>query len=73
MDENDNMVKLTHLTLDDDEIAVLVDALQADIEDYDDAAKEANDEGDLGQAREYALAAQRVLAVLQKVRGASND
>jgi hypothetical protein len=67
---NDQMTELTNLAFNDDEIAILVDALEADFEDYDEAAKEANVEGDVAQSRDLAAAAHRVQAVLLKVRGA---
>jgi hypothetical protein len=67
------MTKLTHFALDEDEMAILVDALEADLADYVEAAQEAETEGELVQASEFATAAQRVRAVLQKVRGASPD
>jgi hypothetical protein len=67
------MTKLTHFALDEDEMAILVDALEADLADYVEAAQEATTEGELVQASELATAAQRVRGVLQKVRRASPD
>jgi hypothetical protein len=65
------MMQLTHLALDADEMAILVDALEADLADYVEAAQEANEEGEAVEAAGFATAAQRVEAVLQKVRRAS--
>jgi hypothetical protein len=62
-----------HLAFAPDELAILIDALEADLEEYTDAANEAREEGSTDQANELAEAALRVQAVLQKVRGASND
>ena len=67
------MTQLTHFALDADEMATLVDALEADLADYVEAAQEANEEGELVQANEFATAAQPVEAVLQKVPRASSD
>lgn len=67
------MTDLTHLALRTEELAVLVDALEADLEDYSEAAEEAKGEGAADLAAEFGAAAQRVQALLQKVRGASND
>jgi len=65
------MTNLTHFALDADEMAILIDALEADLADYFEAAKEANDEGNVDEATNFAAAAQRVQAVLDKVRGES--
>lgn len=67
------MTDLTHLALRAEELTVLVEALEADLEDYTEAAGEARDEGAADLAAEFGAAAQRVQALLQKVRGASND
>ena len=62
-----------HLALEPDELAIVIDALEADMDDYVEAAKEAKAEGDVEQATDLAEAALRVQAVLQKAREASND
>jgi hypothetical protein len=67
------MSDLANLTFDSDELAILFDALEADLEDYTDAANEAREEGSTDQANELAGAALRVQAVLEKVRGASKE
>jgi hypothetical protein len=67
------VTQLTHLALDADEMAILIDALEADLADCVEAAQEANDDGEVVQASGFATAAQRVEAVLQKVRRAGSD
>ena len=67
------MTDLTHLAFGPEEMTVLVDALEADLEDYVDAAEEAKDEGAVDEAAEFAIAAQRVRALLQRVRQAAAD
>lgn len=67
------MTDLTHLALRPEELTVLVEALEADFEDYTEAAEEAKDEGAADLAAEFGAGALRVQALLQKVRGASND
>ena len=67
------MNDITTLTFHSDELEVLIDALEADHDDYAEAAKEATKEGDTEEAAELSAAAQRVQALLRKVRGANND
>lgn len=67
------MTHITTLTFHSDEMETLIDALEADHDDYAEAAKEATEEGDTEEAAELSAAAQRVHTLLQKVRGASND
>ena len=62
-----------NLTLSADELSIFVDALEAELEDYTDAAQEAKEEGQSGQAAAFNSAAKRVLAVLEKMRGLSAD
>lgn len=64
------MTDLTHLAFGPEEMTILVDALEADLEDYVDAAEEAKDEGAADQVAEFEIAAQRLRALLQKVRQA---
>lgn len=61
------------LSFSPDELGVLIDALEADYEDYTEAAQEAIAEGSVEQATDLTEAASHVQAVLQKVRGAHND
>jgi hypothetical protein len=58
------------LTLDASEVEILVDALEADLEDYIESAKEAGEEGSREQAQTFAEAATQVESVLRKVRAA---
>jgi hypothetical protein len=67
------MMDDVQLSFSPDELAVLIDALEADFEDYTEAAQEATAEGSAEQATDLADAALQVQAVLQKVRGAHND
>jgi hypothetical protein len=67
------MTQLTHLALHAEEMAVLIDALEADLDDYMEAAEEARDEGKADQAKKLTDSAQRVRAVLGKVRGSSSE
>lgn len=62
-----------HLSFSPDELVVLIDALEADFDDYSEAAEEATGEGSVDQASDLTDAALRVRSLLQKVRGASND
>jgi hypothetical protein len=67
------MTDHVQLSFSPDELAVLIDALEADLEDYTEAAQEAAADGSAEDASEFRDAASHVQAVLQKVRGAHND
>lgn len=67
------MNNITTLRFHPDEMEVLIDALEADHDDYTEAAKEATKEGDTEEAADLSAAAQRVQALLRKIRGACDD
>lgn len=62
------MPDTTTLTLTSDECEIIVDALEADLEDYLEAAREAHEEGNREEATTFGEAAQRVRTLLDKVR-----
>jgi hypothetical protein len=71
--QKDFMTDHVQLSFSPDELGVLIDALEADFEDYTEASQEAAAEGSADQATDLKDAALQVQAVLQKVRGAHND
>ncbi len=56
------------LTLTEDEAEILVDALEADLEGYVDAAKEARDSDNRADVKTFTEASERIQALLAKVQ-----
>jgi hypothetical protein len=63
------MPKTLKLTLTEDEAEILVDALEADLEGYVEAAKEARGNGNRADVTTFTEAAERIGALLAKVQG----
>jgi hypothetical protein len=61
------MANLT-LTLTEDEAELLVDALEADMEGYVEAAKEARGNNNRADVKTFTEAAERIQALLSKVQ-----
>lgn len=62
------MPKTIKLTLSEDEAEILVDALEADLEGYVEAAKEARGNGNRADVKTFTEASERVQAVLAKLQ-----
>ena len=62
------MPKTIKLTLTEDEAAIVADALETDADGYDDALKDARANGPRADVATFTEAAQRVRAVLARVR-----
>ena len=58
------------LTLTEDEAEIIVDALEADLEGYQDSIKDARANGQRGEVATFSEAAERIIAVRTKVRAA---
>ncbi len=65
------MSQLTQLAFGEDEMEILIEALEADLEDYVEAAQEAREAGQPDEGDEFAAAAENVQALLQKVLDAA--
>lgn len=61
------MSKTIKLALTEDEIGILVDALEADLEGYVEAAKEARGNGNRDDVTTFTEAAERIQAVMGKL------
>lgn len=64
------MTKAIRLDLTEDEAEIIIDALDADLEGYVEAAKDARANRNRSEAETFAEAARRITDVLQKVRAA---
>lgn len=62
------MPRTIKLTLTLDEAEIVVDALEADLEDYLEGAKEAREEGNAADAETFAEAAERIGSLLSTLR-----
>ena len=56
------------LTFNEDEVEMLVDALEADMEGYIEAAKEAADSGNKADVETFSEAAERIQALLSRIQ-----
>lgn len=63
------MAKSIKLSLSEDEVEILVDALEADLEGYVEAAKEARGNGKREDVQTFTEAAQRIQALMGKLQG----
>ena len=61
------------LTFNEDEAEILVDALDADMEGYQDSVKDARANGNRDDAQTFNDAAERIKAVRDKIRAAIGD
>ena len=62
------MAKSIKLTLSEDEVEILVDALEADLEGYVESAKEARGNGNRADVATFTEAAQRIQALITKLQ-----
>ena len=62
------MTKNIDLTLSEDELEMVVDALEVDLEGYLDSAKEARGNGNREDVKTFSEAAERIGALIAKVR-----
>lgn len=62
------MAKSIKLTLSEDEVEILVDALEADLEGYVEAAKEARGNNKREDVQTFTEAAQRIQALMTKLQ-----
>lgn len=62
------MAKAITLTLTEDETEILVDALEADLEGYVEAAKEARGNGNREDVQTFTEAAQRIQGLITKLQ-----
>jgi Xaa-Pro aminopeptidase len=67
------MAKAIKLTLTEDEIEILVDAMEADLEGYVEAAKEARGNGNRADVATFTEAAQRIQALMTKLQDLIED
>jgi hypothetical protein len=63
------MAKSIELTLTEDEAEMIVDALEADREDYMEAAKEARGNNNREDVKTFTEAAERIQGLIAKLRG----
>jgi hypothetical protein len=63
------MAKAIKLSLTEDEVEMLVDALEADLEGYVESAKEARGNGNRADVATFTEAAQRIQALVSKLQG----
>ena len=56
------------LTLTEDEAEILLDALEADMEGYLESAKEARGNNNRADVKTFGEAAERILALINKIR-----
>lgn len=62
------MAKSIKLTLTEDEVEILVDALEADLEGYLESAKEARGNNNRADVQTFSEAAERIQALMTKLR-----
>ena len=62
------MAKSITLKLTEDEAEIIVDALESDLEGYNDAAKDARANGNRADVATFAEAATRIIAVRDRIR-----
>ncbi|MDE1916495.1 MAG: hypothetical protein KGJ57_09655 [Sphingomonadales bacterium] len=62
------MAKTINLSLSDDELEILIDALEADMEGYLDSAKEARGNNNREDVATFTEAAQRIATLIEKLR-----
>ena len=62
------MSKTIKLALSADETEILVDALEADLESYQEAIKEARGNGNRADVQTFTEAADRIKALMEKLR-----
>jgi hypothetical protein len=62
------MSKSISLTITEDEAEILVDALQVDLEGYEDSAKDARANGNRADVQTFSEAAQRITALMTKIQ-----
>lgn len=67
------MAKTIKLSLTEDEAEMIADALEVDMENYAEAAKEARGNNQRDDAKTFSEAAERIAALLNKVRGLIED
>lgn len=67
------MTQTITLTLTQDELGILSDALEADLEGYVESAKEARGNNNRADVETFTEAAQRVQALLTKVQDLLDD
>ena len=60
-------------TFTEDEAEILVDALDADMEGYEDSVRDARANGNRGDAQTFGYAAARIKAVRDKIRAVLGD
>lgn len=62
------MPKTISLSLSQDEVEILVDALEADLEGYEDSVKDARANGNRADVATFTEAADRIKALMAKLR-----
>ena len=62
------MAKAINLKLTEDEAEIIIDALESDLEGYNDAAKDARANGNRADVATFAEAATRIIAVRDRIR-----
>ena len=67
------MAKSFKLTLSEDEVEILVDALEADLEGYVESAKEARGNGNRADVATFTEAAQRIQALMSRLQDLLED
>ena len=67
------MAKAIKLALTEDEVEILVDALEADLEGYVESAKEARGNGKRDDVQTFTEAAQRIQALMTKLQDLIED
>jgi hypothetical protein len=67
------MAKTHKLTLSDDDVEILIDALEADMEGYLEAAKEARGNNNRADVKTFTEAAERIQAMLTKLQALLED
>jgi len=63
------MTQAIKLTITEDEAEIIADALEADMEGYVEAAKEARGNSNRADVQTFTEAAERIQALIVKVRG----
>lgn len=64
------MTQAIRMELTEDEAEIIIDALEADLEGYVEAAKDARANRNRSEAETFAEASRRITLVLEKVRAA---
>jgi len=67
------MMKSFDFTFTEDEAEILVDALDADMEGYEESVKDARANGNRADAQTFGDAAARIKAVRDKIRAVTGD